>query len=834
MSAEGDRSPQGSGIKKEGSATGDGSRQPGLDRAQLMKLEERTESLLTHLKRITARSGNYSETGAFEHGIGFAEELSDMAFTGFTHNQGERLLFKHLQLFGATFKELELMRQTMLQQMQAVVTEPLEEFAKMEVKASMEMKKRVAKSRDHYEASRLKFDVSRTSKKNKSASGDKTEKQTESELADLKRNYELAHINYLTKLSHIEAKKNFEILERMCAMFFAQKSYFQQSLHLLHELEPSLRKLMQELESQRRKYVQQMNDIDVTEILASKMAQQTESLEKQGYLTLKQKGTTGKRRWFLVADGNLHIHKKWKELTPLKTLDLLLASVKPISEAEPPHKPFMFSVVFPSDSMILQAVSEKDRKEWLDVIQNSIAFRLKQMQSVKETKAAAAAAAGNSSSGGDTSPGSGSDGQGGKEKLKPLEQLRVMSEANRYCADCNRADPDWASINLGCIICYECSGVHRSLGVHISRVRSLSLDTWEPELFMLMKTIGNTKANGIWEQKLPLGTKPTEKDDRATKEKYIRDKYEHKKFIQKPSDDQETLRKRLLEEVLENNLLQVYKLLAWGAPINWQDPDQEKRSLLHQAVIQGKTNLFCLELLIQMGAKVYAVDDLGRSPLHWAAVHDRAEMARLLLNRGADARLQDNQGKTAVELANEHNSKAFLALSVLLEKNEEGEKEESAGGSSSSSAVTNSLVHSSGAMKTAASSSTSSSQQQEVKAKEKDEESVDKEQKERRETEEKKKKEDPKLATVKATIQEAIEQVEAKLREMKKEFLEDLSKEEEGQKERTAAEDGKESDGLEKVRETAKRLRAVKMMLCQEEEEPHPANGTGNHASAAE
>ena len=39
--------------------------------------------------------------------------------------------------------------------------------------------------------------------------------------------------------------------------------------------------------------------------------------------------------------------------------------------------------------------------------------------------------------------------------------------------------PDWASINLGILVCIECSGIHRSLGVHVSKVRSLTLDKWE-------------------------------------------------------------------------------------------------------------------------------------------------------------------------------------------------------------------------------------------------------------------------------------------------------------------------------------------------------------------
>ena len=44
------------------------------------------------------------------------------------------------------------------------------------------------------------------------------------------------------------------------------------------------------------------------------------------------------------------------------------------------------------------------------------------------------------------------------------------------CCPCSAPDPDWASLNLGCLICIECSGVHRQLGVHVSKVRSTTLD----------------------------------------------------------------------------------------------------------------------------------------------------------------------------------------------------------------------------------------------------------------------------------------------------------------------------------------------------------------------
>lgn len=70
------------------------------------------------------------------------------------------------------------------------------------------------------------------------------------------------------------------------------------------------------------------------------------------------------------------------------------------------------------------------------------------------------------------------------------------------------SDPDWASLNLGALICIECSGIHRNLGTHLSRVRSLDLDDWPVELSMVMTAIGNAMANSVWEGALEGYSKP--------------------------------------------------------------------------------------------------------------------------------------------------------------------------------------------------------------------------------------------------------------------------------------------------------------------------------------
>ncbi|KAI4321889.1 hypothetical protein MLD38_035217 [Melastoma candidum] len=109
---------------------------------------------------------------------------------------------------------------------------------------------------------------------------------------------------------------------------------------------------------------------------------------------------------------------------------------------------------------------------------------------------------------------------------KILEGLLKLPE-NRECADCKTKGPRWASVNLGIFICMQCSGIHRSLGVHISKVRSATLDTWLPEQVAFIQSMGNERSNSFWEAELPPNY------DRVGIENFIRAKYEEKRWVSK-------------------------------------------------------------------------------------------------------------------------------------------------------------------------------------------------------------------------------------------------------------------------------------------------------------
>jgi stromal membrane-associated protein len=116
-----------------------------------------------------------------------------------------------------------------------------------------------------------------------------------------------------------------------------------------------------------------------------------------------------------------------------------------------------------------------------------------------------------------------------QDKCQDLLTQMLRDEDNKYCVDCDAKGPRWASWNLGIFLCIRCAGIHRNLGVHISKVKSVNLDTWTPEQVVSLQQMGNSRARAVYEANLPDSFRRPQTD--CSLESFIRAKYEHKKYI---------------------------------------------------------------------------------------------------------------------------------------------------------------------------------------------------------------------------------------------------------------------------------------------------------------
>ncbi|MED6261795.1 hypothetical protein ATANTOWER_010119 [Ataeniobius toweri] len=260
----------------------------------------------------------------------------------------------------------------------------------------------------------------------------------------------------------------------------------------------------------------------------------------EGYLYKRASNAfkTWSRRWFSIQKNQLVYQKKFKDQPTVVVEDLRLCTVKPSSENE---RRFCFEVVSPSKCCLLQADSDREQQGWISAVQNSIASAFQERREDTHSPRQRCSSVSMSSLGG-----GGGIGEQESEGCKALEEIQAIS-GNKQCCDCGEPGPDWASINLGITLCIVCSGIHRSLGVHFSKVRSLTLDSWEPELIKLMCELGNSVINRIYEARIDEITikKPHPTSPRGDKESWIRSKYVEKKFIQKlPETGRTTLLRR--------------------------------------------------------------------------------------------------------------------------------------------------------------------------------------------------------------------------------------------------------------------------------------------------
>uniref|UniRef100_A0A8C4F456 Arf-GAP with coiled-coil, ANK repeat and PH domain-containing protein n=1 Tax=Dicentrarchus labrax TaxID=13489 RepID=A0A8C4F456_DICLA len=485
--------------------------------------------------------------------------------------------------------------------------------------------------------------------------------------------------------------------ENILSLMEAQAQFFQQGHQSLSELDEYRRKLNEEhtqfvLNSAREKRDMEQRHAAIKKKVTSlqtltlKYSFISINLLELNFFKPQFKRKYWNRRWFSIQKNQLVYQKKFKDQPTVVVEDLRLCTVKPSAENE---RRFCFEVVSPSKCCLLQADSERQQQAWISAVQNSIASAFQERRE---------------------DPHSGADQE--KEGCKALEEVQAIP-GNKQCCDCGEPGPDWASINLGITLCIVCSGIHRSLGVHFSKVRSLTLDSWEPELIKLMCELGNTVINRIYEARIDEITikKPHPSSPRGDKESWIRSKYVEKKFIQKlPETGRNPLLRRssarrnrattqdrtvqrpplkpkpnrdeeeedlsglhpgalLYRSAALQNFPVMADALAHGADVNWVNVAEDSSTPLIQAVTANA--LAACEFLLQNSANVNQADSNGRGPLHHATILGHTGLVCLFLKRGADYNARDKSQKDPITIAVDAANADIVTLLRIAKMNKE-------------------------------------------------------------------------------------------------------------------------------------------------------------------
>ncbi|KAF1399788.1 Arf-GAP with coiled-coil, ANK repeat and PH domain-containing protein 3, partial [Spheniscus humboldti] len=453
----------------------------------------------------------------------------------------DEMISECLDKFGDSLQEMINYHMILFDQAQRSVRQQLHNFVKDDVRKFKETKKQFDKVREDMEISLVK---------NAQAPRHKPHEVEEATgtLTITRKCFRHLALDYVLQINVLQAKKKFEILDAMLSFMHAQYTFFQQGYSLLHELDPYMKKLATELDQlvidsavekremeHKHALIQQrvisfyLQDFSYDDSKVEFNVDAPNGVVMEGYLFKRASNAfkTWNRRWFSIQNSQLVYQKKLKDVLTVVVEDLRLCTVKPCEDIE---RRFCFEVVSPTKSCMLQADSEKLRQAWIQAVQASIASAYRESPDSYYIERLDRTASPSTSS-----IDSATDSRERSVKGETILQRVQSIPGNDQCCDCGQPDPRWASINLGILLCIECSGIHRSLGVHCSKVRSLTLDSWEPELLKLMCELGNSTMNQIYEAQCEeLGLKkPTAGSSRQDKEAWIKVKYVEKKFLKK-------------------------------------------------------------------------------------------------------------------------------------------------------------------------------------------------------------------------------------------------------------------------------------------------------------
>ncbi|CAN9511980.1 unnamed protein product [Ophioblennius macclurei] len=472
------------------------------------------------------------------------------------------------------------------------------------------------------------------------------------ELEKERRSFQLSMCEYLIKVNEIKTKRGVDLLQNLIKHYHSHNNFLQECVSTTQRLKQYMEELNGVLSTVKQRQEEEKRQLCVLrDQLRPVVHTDQDSLPKQVYsmhqlLGDKQYGTERSGFLYKKSDG---LRKMWQKrkcsvhncyltiahATPNKPptrLNLLTCQVKPSVEDKK-----CFDLISHNRTYHFLAEDEAECVAWISVLSNS-----------KQEALSVALDGGRKGGGGPESS---------VEDLTRAitDDVRRMP-GNNNCCDCGAPDPGWLSTNLGILTCIECSGIHREMGVHVSRIQSLSLDSLGTSDLLLARNVGNSGFNEILEANLlSPSLKPSQHSHMAERKDFILSKYQDVHFVRRGHNSASALRLGLQEATKSCDIYSLIQLYAQrtelSQPLHAQIQEKGETALHLAVLLADRTSLHILDFLAQNCSNVDAQTSAGNTALHYSCLHNKSDCVKLLLRARANPHIKNELGETALDVS---------------------------------------------------------------------------------------------------------------------------------------------------------------------------------------